>query len=65
MKPDKIREKTTEEIEQGLKESREKLFQLKFENNISKLKNPSVIRALRRDIARMLTIIKEKKMEKK
>jgi large subunit ribosomal protein L29 len=65
MKPDKIREKTTEEIEQGLKESREKLFQLKFENNISKLKNSSVIRALRRDIARMLTIIKEKKMEKK
>jgi len=65
MKPNKIREKTTEEIEHELKESRGKLFQLKFENNISKLKNPSVIRALRRDIARMITIIKEKKMEKK
>ncbi len=65
MKASKIREKTTEEIQLALKESRQKLFQLKFENNAGKLKNPLRIVQLRRDVARMMTILNEKRMEKK
>ena len=64
MKADKIREKTIEEIQQELKENKLKLFQLKFENSSGKLKNPQKILYLRRDIARMNTILNEKKAEK-
>ena len=65
MKASKIREKTTEEIRQELKESKQKLFQMKFENSMGQLKNPLKILYLRRDVARMVTILNEKKAEKK
>ncbi len=64
MKASKIREKTVEEIQLELKESRQKLFQMKFENNSGKLKNPLRIGQLRRDVARMMTVLNEKRMEK-
>ena len=54
----------TKEIQQELKENKLKLFQLKFENSSGKLKNPQKILYLRRDIARMNTILNEKKAEK-
>lgn len=65
MKASKIREKTAVEIQQELNENRQKLFQLKFENSVGKLKNPMRISQLRHDIARMETVLNEKRMEKK
>lgn len=67
MKTSKLREKTIEEIQQELNENVQKLFQFKFENSSGQLKNPRKIVQLRRDIARMKTIINEKakSMEKK
>ena len=61
MKASKIKEKTTEEIQQELEESRKKLFQMKFENSMGRLKNPLKIVSLRRDVARMITVLNEKK----
>lgn len=65
MKANKIREKTVVEIQQELNENRQKLFQLKFENSVGKLKNPMKIAQLRHDIARMETVLNEKRVEKK
>jgi large subunit ribosomal protein L29 len=45
------------ELEQKLNGSRQKLFQLKFKNSSGQLKNPLEIRVLRRDIARIKTIL--------
>jgi len=65
VKANKLREKSAEELEREVSQTRDKLFQMKFENISGKLKNQIKVRGLRKDIARMLTIINEKKMEKK
>ncbi len=49
-----------EELEAKLGESRDRLFQLRFQNATAPLKNPREIRATRRDIARALTFLKQK-----
>jgi len=60
MKPSKIRELTPEEIAEKLNDATQKLFQLKCANVSEQTKNPLQIRNIRRDIARMKTILNEK-----
>jgi large subunit ribosomal protein L29 len=55
-----IKDLTVDELKVRLKEAREKLFRLKFSHKTTSLKNPLVIRATRRDVARLLTVIKQK-----
>ena len=55
-----IREMSEAELNTKLLESREKMFKLKFGHKTTPLKNPLEIRALRKEIARILTIKKEK-----
>ena len=55
-----LRELTTDELKARFEESKEKLFHLKFGHKTTPLKNPLEIRYLRRQIARILTIVKEK-----
>jgi large subunit ribosomal protein L29 len=59
---DKIdyRELSSEELTQRLQESREKLFQLRFQSATAPLKNPHEISATRKDIARLLTVMNHK-----
>lgn len=61
MKPQEIRDMTIQEIERKIKESKENLFKLKIKLATKQLENTSQIRMLKRDIARLLTILKEKK----
>jgi len=49
------------ELQNQLAETKQKLFELKFRHRVSPVKNPLEIRNLRRNIARLLTLIKEKK----
>jgi len=65
MKASKLRELNVNELEQKLNEIRQKLFQLKFKNVSGQLKNPLEIRLLRRDIARIKTILREIELSKK
>jgi len=65
MKASKLRELNVDELEQKLNEIRQKLFQLKFKNVSGQLKNPLEIRLLRRDIARIKTILREIELSKK
>uniref|UniRef100_A0A7V4EDJ1 Large ribosomal subunit protein uL29 n=1 Tax=candidate division WOR-3 bacterium TaxID=2052148 RepID=A0A7V4EDJ1_UNCW3 len=61
MKPHEIREMSIEEIERYLKELKDKYFDLRMQKVIGSLKNPMEIRKTKREIARVLTILNEKK----
>jgi len=45
-----------EELEQRLKQSREELFNLRFQHATGQLENTSRLRQVRRDIARIMTV---------
>lgn len=64
MKASKFRELNVDELEQKLTESRQKLFQLTYKNSSGQLKNPLEIRVLRKDIARIKTILREMELSK-
>ena len=59
MKPEKYRELTREELERNVRDLHEELFNLRFRVSSQKLDNPLKIRQLRREIARILTIMNE------
>jgi large subunit ribosomal protein L29 len=55
-----IREMGPDEIRTRLVELREELFNLRFRNTMKQLDNPLKIRESRREMARLLTVLKEK-----
>jgi len=65
MKIKELRQKTEKELKDLLNENRHKLGQFKFDLASKKLKNVRQIRELRKDIARILNILKEKKDEQR
>lgn len=60
MKPNEIRNLTAEEIEAAVDERREELLDLRFQAAVGQASNPRRIRANKREIARLLTIHREK-----
>lgn len=64
MKAKELRAKTKKELQKLLSENRDRLRQLRFELSQGKVKNVREIRRVKRDIARMLTIINEKEKQK-
>ena len=60
MKANEIRDLTEEEVQQKLLETRKELFNLRIQQSAGQLEKPSRIRELRRDMARMQTIMKER-----
>ncbi len=65
MKAKELREKTTKELHQLLKELREKIVKLRFDMASGKVKNIREIRFIKKDIARILTILKERELKNK
>lgn len=61
MKAKEVREKTAQELEQKLNSLKQALFHLRYQAKCGKLEKPSQIRNIKRDIARINTIISEKK----
>jgi len=59
MKAKELRQKPRQELEMMFKEGREKLRQLKFDLASKKLKNTNEIKFIKRQIAQILTILKE------
>jgi len=64
MKVEKIRDMTDAEIKEQLKSLRKELFNLRFQFATHQLNNPARIRLVRRDIARLLTIRRERELNK-
>ncbi|MEE1356667.1 MAG: 50S ribosomal protein L29 [Clostridia bacterium] len=60
MKATEIRELSAEQLEAKLKELKEELFNLRFQLAINQLENPHRITAVKRDIARVMTVLNEK-----
>ncbi len=60
MKATEIRELSTEQLENKLKELKDELFNLRFQLAINQLDNPHRITAVKRDIARVMTVLNEK-----
>ncbi len=58
-----LKKKTAKELHQHLKESRDKLRELRFKDANKQLKNVREIRVLRTAISRILTILNLKKTE--
>ena len=62
MKVKEIRELSTEEINKKLVESKQELFNLRFQQATGTLEKPSRIRDLRHTVARMKTVLKEREI---
>lgn len=59
MTAQEIRELTETELESKLKDLKEELFNLRFQLAINQLDNPMRIKAVKKDIARVSTIMRE------
>lgn len=60
MKAYDVRKMTSEELEKKLKELKNELFNLRFQNAINQLDNPHRIGEVKKDIARVMTVLREK-----
>jgi len=60
----KIRDLSTEEIIKKIEDNKEELFNLRFAQATGNLEKPSRITELRKEIARMKTIIRERELQK-
>ena len=63
MKVTELRELSTEELTQKLADSKQELFNLRFQNAINQLENPQRIGDVKKTIARIKTIIHEREAE--
>ena len=62
MKAEEIRDLTDDEIRERIDQTREELFRLRFRSATQDLESPALIRALRRDVARLKTIQREREL---
>lgn len=63
MKAKDLRNLTTEELQQKMEELYKRLFQLRSDIKIGRLEKPHQIKECKRDIARIKTIINERKRQ--
>ena len=55
-----LRELSPEQLDAKLQELRRELFNLRFQHAINQLDNPHKITEVKRDIARVMTVLREK-----
>ncbi|MGN0556745.1 MAG: 50S ribosomal protein L29 [Acutalibacteraceae bacterium] len=65
MKATELRDLTVKELNDKLLDSKKELFNLRFQHAINQLENPMRIKAVKKDIARINTILTEKSLENK
>ncbi|RIL57812.1 50S ribosomal protein L29 [Staphylococcus epidermidis] len=63
MKAKEIRDLTTSEIEEQIKSSKEELFNLRFQLATGQLEQTARIRTVRKTIARLKTVAREREIE--
>ena len=61
MKAASLRDLTLDELKQKEQDMRRELFNLRFRLATGEVENPMRIRTVRKDIARILTVMKEKR----
>jgi large subunit ribosomal protein L29 len=60
LKASEVRELTDDELDRRLDESRQELFNLRFQHATGALENPAALSRAKRDIARLLTLAHER-----
>ncbi len=63
MKANKIREMSSNELEQKLLELKGELFNLRFQMATGQLENPMKVKDVKKSIARVKTILREKELK--
>ena len=58
MKASELRELSQAELEQKLAELKQELFNLRFQHAVNQLENPLRMKAVKRDIARVKTVLR-------
>jgi large subunit ribosomal protein L29 len=64
MKPSQVREMGPEDLKTKEKELNEQLFRLRVQQSLGQLDNAIKLRAIRRDIARIKTVLREKQVSR-
>jgi large subunit ribosomal protein L29 len=63
MNTEDIRDLEDSDIRDKIEEAQEELFRLRFRSATQLLENPMLVRTLKRDIARMKTVLRERELE--
>jgi large subunit ribosomal protein L29 len=63
-RPSELRDLTDEDLEHRLAESRQELFNLRFQSVTGALENSARLKVTKREIARILTVVHEREAEK-
>ena len=63
-KIEELRKLTTEELNNKIKENKEELFNLRFQQATGNLEKPGRLKDLRKEVARMKPIIRERELNK-
>ncbi|MBR2523838.1 MAG: 50S ribosomal protein L29 [Clostridiales bacterium] len=62
MKVEDIRAKSDAELASELTSLKEELFKLRFQHSTNQLENPAQISSVKKDIARVMTVIREREL---
>ncbi len=63
MKASDLKKKSAQELQKELKNLKEELFNLRFQLAINQLENPMRITAVKKDIARVSTVLRQFELE--
>ena len=63
MKGNEVRELTDDEIRERIGQLQEERFRLRFRSATQQLENPMLLRTIRRDIARLKTVQRERGLQ--
>ena len=63
MKASELREKSVDELNNELANLKDALFRLRFQLAINQLENPMRIKAVKKDIARIMTILRDNEIK--
>ena len=63
MKIDKVRDMADEELTNRIEEIKEEIFHARIQDATGQLDRPEKIRGLRKDLARMKTVLRERELE--
>jgi large subunit ribosomal protein L29 len=63
MKAEEIRELTADDLKTKVRELDDQLFRLRIQKSMGQLEAPARVRGVRRDLARLKTILREKEQQ--
>jgi large subunit ribosomal protein L29 len=64
-KPEELRQMSDEQLNLTLKDAEKTLFKMRFQSATDRLETPSELRKIKREIARIMTIQRERELKNK